>query len=251
MKTETYKSMGLEWPLEVPSTVEEFDKMAQAEGACLANSIDHIVFHDTLGNIRSVFTEELDKFLKAPERAADRVANGFPETAVEISWNKKNEAGEDIKKDGEVVELNEGEWFNRVKAQFEIKDEAVASRFGFLVPAVLANPKCRFDPHVKPRQPGAPKKLSKESLNSADQLLFLHGKNEVDGKKLANPVDVIGLVEKLIALNKDAKEAQNVERQPNGLPTRDALARLISVNEARKRSERKLSNVVLADVGAL
>lgn len=237
MKTESYSSLGLQWPITVPETPEEFNTLAKKPNAVVEVANDHTVYHDTLGNIRVVFCEKVDEFLSKPEMAATRTANGFSESPTQVPWDSGNKDSE-----GEVIELNEAAWFNKVKAVTG-KDETA---FAFLQADVLKDERCRFDPSVKEKKPAQPKKIPANALSAANNLILNHGKSEIEGKKLAAPVDAIGLTNKLAQLNPTAPKP---EFDDKGMPKPESLARLIAANEARKRAQAKLAAVYAEDVG--
>lgn len=219
MKTAEFDSLGLKWPLNVPDTTSEFDIMAGRPGACLEAAIRQIVYHNTLGDIRTTFCEVLDAHLKSLV------------PPVEVPWEsgKKDAEGADVL-------LNEGAWINKVLA---LTGKTI-SEFAFLQPAVLNGdidtsvtpPVVRrapvnFDPSTSERKSGPPK-VSKASLTAANSLITKLGDN------------VAALTKKLEALNPECKKAEFGE---DGKVKPESLARLISANEARKRAEVKLEDV--------
>lgn len=68
MKVVEYNSSGHVFKINVPSTVEEYDKLADKAGACLDAAIDHEVFHGTLGDIREAFADLVAEEFKTPRR---------------------------------------------------------------------------------------------------------------------------------------------------------------------------------------
>lgn len=243
MKIEKYSSLGLDWPIKVPVTPDEFNTMAKRPVTDSSNpvvevAVDHVIYHDTLGSIRSKFCAEVDDFLQKAERGGERTERGFPADPTVISWDSGRKDA-----DNEQIDLNEAQWFNKVKAA----TGKAETDFAFLQEKVLADPKCQFDPSVRERQPAAPKKIPQNAMNAANNLIASHGKTEVDGKKLPQPVDVLDITNRLVAANPTAPKP---EYEANGMPKAESLARLISANEARKRAQAKLATTYAAgDVG--
>lgn len=228
METKSWDSLGLTWNLNVPTTVEEYDSMAKKPGACLAAATAHVVFHSTLGDIRAAFASVLERELT--ERNLARKANG--EEPFDISWDsgKKNP-------EGEVIDLNEAAWVNKVLAVTGTK----IGDWAFLQTKVLSGysyssvnpdgttitttvPGVNFDPSASERKAGPPK-LSKASLNAADALI---------ANTKIGPTGLIKLA-KILETN-NPTELKKQELNEDGTPKREYLARLVSAEEARKRA---------------
>lgn len=208
MKKVAYSSVGVNWDIYVPETVDEYNGLAKREGnPCLDDAIDHTVFHDTLGEIRFEFAEALSKELKVERPKKDT--------------GEKDEKGNPITKP-----MNDGAFINQLLAQSGKK----ATDFPDIIK--LVSEKVKFDPSTATRTGGG-KEIAKQYLNTAVELLSMHGR-EVNGKVF----DVNAVTTALEGLN------PSVEKQPrgeDGLPSKEYLGRLISVNEARKRAATKLS----------
>lgn len=231
MKTVEYDSMGLKWPIEVPASVEEYVKQFGAD-VLLRTSVNHTVYHDTLGNIRS----DLAEALAAAVAIMPNPETGQPFGLISRGSGKFEGEGEDRTE----IDLNDGQYINKILATTKKKIED----FSFLVPIVLkggqvetldkegksiaikfdGNP---FDPTTKPRQPGKPKTIPRQCLTAADAVL-------------KNGAKATGIANKLAALNPDCKEG--VVLDANGVVTRESLGRLIQYNEARKRAAEKLES---------
>lgn len=211
MKPEVYASVGVDWTILVPETVDEYNTLArQAGNPCLDAAIDHIVFHDTLGDIRHEFAEALSKELKI-ERL-------------------KKETGEKDDKGAAITKPeNDGAFINRMLAQTGKK----ATDFTDIIKAV--SEKVTFDPSVSART-GKSKETPKFATNAAKELLAMHGR-EVNGKL----VDVNVITSTLEGLNPDCAKAERPEG--SATPTSESLAKLIAANEARKKAAVKLSTV--------
>ena len=208
MKTSVYESIGVEWPILVPETVDEYNTLAKRPGnPCLDDAIDHTVYHDTLGDVRKEFAELLLKEFKTERLKKDT--------------GEKDTEGKPILKPE-----NDGACINRLLAINGKK----ATDFPELIKAV--SEKVKFDPSVTVS--GGGRAVPKTVTNTAVELCAMHGK-EINGKTL----DVNALVLALEALNPSAPKHEQDEK--TGLPTVDSLARLINANEARKRAATKLS----------
>lgn len=207
MKTEVYESIGVEWPILVPETVDEYNLLAKRPGnPCLEDATDHTVYHDTLGNVRYEFAEALGKELKIDRLKKDT--------------GEKDTEGKPILKPE-----NDGAYINRMLATSGKK----ASDFPEIKKMVLE--KVKFDPSVSSRTGG--KQVPKSAVNAANELLAMNGR-EINGKV----VDANAIAVALEGLN---PEATKHEKDANGLVTSESLARLINANEARKRAAVKLS----------
>lgn len=208
MKKATYSSVGVNWDIMVPETVDEYNGLAKREGnPCLDDAIDHIVFHDTLGEIRYEFAEALSKELKVERPKKDT--------------GEKDEKGQPITKP-----INDGAFINLLLAQSGKK----ATDFPDIIKAVAE--KVKFDPSASTRTGGG-KEIAKQYITAATELLAMHGR-EVNGKV----IDAGAITTSLEGLNPSVEKQ---ERGENGLPSKEYLGRLISVNEARKRAATKLS----------
>lgn len=61
-KSDTCNSVGFEFPVNnLPATVEEFDQMAQREGACLDAAIGQYIAHTHLTKVRSILCEKAEE----------------------------------------------------------------------------------------------------------------------------------------------------------------------------------------------
>lgn len=62
MKSDTYNSLGIEFTVNgLPSSVEEYDEMAQRQGACLDSAIGQFIAHTHLTKVRSALVAAVEK----------------------------------------------------------------------------------------------------------------------------------------------------------------------------------------------
>ena len=216
METKQFKSLDLQWPLSIPTTVEEYDELAKRPGACLADAIQQTVYHSTLGDVRARFCEVLDEDLR--------------KQGIEVPWDSGKKDSE-----GESILLNEGAWINKVLATTgkKITDFSHLQAL-VLEDRILKDEKgaesivegVRFDPSGATRK-GGPPKVSKKALAAANEIITKAGKR---AKEIAS---------KLLGLNPGAKP---VSIDPaTDLPTPESLAKLIAVDVARKAAEVNLA----------
>lgn len=76
MKTEKYKSLGLTIALQVPTSVEEFDKSAGKTGACLESANGNAVYRGSLAVFRDAFLHGISEADLNAEGAAKTYAAG-------------------------------------------------------------------------------------------------------------------------------------------------------------------------------
>ena len=60
MKTITTRSLGLEFPVQVPSSAEEYDQAAGKEGACLDSAVDNALYRGHLAKFRTAFIKAVE-----------------------------------------------------------------------------------------------------------------------------------------------------------------------------------------------
>ena len=200
MKTKTYKSLGLEVKVSVPSTMEEFDKLAKREGACLDEATNNAVYRGYLGNFRA----DLLHGREADAENGIAAFKGLEEaTGVERltkDSGKKNAKGEAI----EVYDETEEEYKDRVVAGGRIT-VAELQQMADELTSITA-----FDPSARERKPSAPKKLAEKWLTHAKAILKKGQIEELNKrlqKQIAKTFEVSGDAEKdAIALGWLVKE---------------------------------------------
>lgn len=171
MKIETYKSLGVNVNLNVPDSVEEYNKLAPGrENAVLADATDTIVYRSSLAEFRKEFTKKVAE------------ATGIARGTQTVKKGKKQE---------EVTEFTETEkdYVDRVvtslAAAEAVPPETVVARFQPIADEIAA--KIKFDPSES--EPGKPKEATKEAKAIVAQLKT-EGKLEAVAAKLAGTYNV-------------------------------------------------------------
>ena len=157
MKIETYRSMGLNVPISVPSTIEENEQLAAPRvNATLEDAVDTNVYRGTLADFR-------DGFCAAVETATSIKRN------TEVAKNAKGEVRKD--EDGAEIEVykeTEQDYFRRVC----IKTSRSVESFQDIANSVAAS--LKYDPSVKERTPAGPKTPPKSVFAIVDDLHAKH-----------------------------------------------------------------------------
>lgn len=157
MQTKTTKSLGLEVPIQVPATIEEY---ASLGGDALGDAIDHVIAHSYLTDFRDRFCERLENFTEV-KRATK-------------PGNKKKDGtlGEDVWAE------SEGKYVDRVLAETETEIEAyqelvAIAQAGGYTPAGASKPldALVFDPKASEGGSAGPKVPAKTYLNAAQQVI--------------------------------------------------------------------------------
>lgn len=161
MQTIKAKTLGMEFNLSVPSTPEEFDILAKAPGACLAEATKNVLYRSTLSDIRDALCEKVEEFTKI-----ERATKPGP-----------------VKKDGsagaEQWAETEEVYINRVLASrgFDSieKDEELKAIFDEVVAATP------FDPSA-PVRSSKPKTTAKIYLTAAENIIAAGGAEKAAAK---------------------------------------------------------------------
>jgi hypothetical protein len=136
--------------LSVPSTVEEFDTLAKKQGACLEAATDYEVYHGTLGEARNKFAELVEKKHNIKRRdIGTGVFEGEGEERKEVTKEEKFDV-----------------YLERVAAELGLEGDTPFQHIADSMSAGGEN-EVKFDPSVKPRQPGAGLKLPKYATEGA------------------------------------------------------------------------------------
>lgn len=161
MKTTTFKSLGLNVNLNVPSTSDEFDSLAKKAGACVEEAVRNVVYRGSLAEFRDVLLHgDKDKNITG----MDMLFN-----LERISEPVLDDKGVP-KKDSKGVELtsyseSEGDFFKRIVATHKIT-EVDLQKLADVVNASLV-----FDPSAAERKPAQPKKLATKYSDIAKKLI--------------------------------------------------------------------------------
>lgn len=103
MKVQEQKTLGLVAPIEVPTTVAEFDKLAKREGACLEEAVNNVIYRGVLAQLRDVFLHGQDE-----DKAAGQPAFAGFEQVTKVARKTKPTGRKD--KDGaEILTYDETE----------------------------------------------------------------------------------------------------------------------------------------------
>jgi hypothetical protein len=200
MKTATNKTMGFDLNIEVPSSVEEYDKLAGRVGACLDDANQYNLFHSWNGEFRPKFVEAFEK-----------------QTGIKRQLNQEAIDKAPARKDGTKPEIfeQEAKYFKRALA--ELGEDI--SKYQSLAEAVARQVK--FDPSEGTRSGG---KVGKEYMSAAQQVF--------DAEE-SSPGAIEKVVTRLQELNNITIEIDFETIQP----TLESLARAIKINEDRKRKQ--------------
>lgn len=156
MQTKKYNSLGVSVLLNVPSSVEEYNTLANRPNvnAVLEDAIDNVVYRSALADFRESFCAEIEKetgIARRREAVLDKDNNP-----------KKDEAGNPVLKYAET----EGDYLKRVLVEKNYDD---AGPFQALADAVATT--ITFDPSVRERTATA--KIAKTYLEAADKIISM------------------------------------------------------------------------------
>lgn len=167
MQTATFKSLGLEVKIQVPSTADEFDALAKKTGACVMEAVRNVVYRGTLAEVRSVLLHgrEADVEKNISEiKGMDKLFNMERETKPALDKEgkeKKDSDGNPVT----VYKQTEEEFFIKICSTHNIS-EADQQKLMDNVTSQIT-----FDPSATERKPSLPPKLSNKILEAAKALL--------------------------------------------------------------------------------
>ena len=177
MIKKTYNSLGLDIPFEVPETVEEFDRNAKKEGACLAEAINNVIYRGSLAEFRDIFLHgrEEVKNKETGEVTVTGIDGIDMITGIERKSVVVMKDGKPVVKDGEEVtkwdtDDSEATYFKRVCAELVAAGKAVdaeAAKKSFQSHAESVASQIAFDASATERQPRKPVQLAAVYKNSA------------------------------------------------------------------------------------
>ena len=93
MKKQTYNSLGLDFQIDVPATIPEFDKLAKHDGACLTKAVDHVVNTSVFAQFRQLFLHGREASNGQPAFKGLEALTGIPRK-VKVGSKKKNDYAE-------------------------------------------------------------------------------------------------------------------------------------------------------------
>jgi len=208
MKSQTVKTLGYTINVQVPENVQEFDRLAKKDGACLEQGILNIIYRSVLAQFRSLFCEQVEAQTQVARETKDtgrtrKVKTEHPDGSV-------TEETESVL----VYSETEADYLDRVIHTLAQRDgvapDEVHARFAELANSLAG--KIPFDPSEKERAEGSagPKKPSKTML---------------------------ALAAKIVAANAAAKVAGDLTQKLGFvvLPDVESLARAITEDQRRKR----------------
>lgn len=249
MTTKVFNSLTLDVTLSVPSTVDEFDKLAKKPGTCLSEAVNNVVYRSILNELRDTF---LHGRAAIPAVAATATTPAQPGLAGirgldDITGISRKETAA-VDKDGKprkdskgvpimVYDENEAVFFKRVCAQKGwTTPELVKQNCQALMDTVAAA--MVFDPAASERQPAGPKKLPQIYRDSAANILSKADLATVQAKLGAKLKAESGTVftllpePKLHAKSDDKAKAEHVEVRAKNV---ELLGWAIKANEDAKR----------------
>lgn len=171
MKTTTFKSLGLNVNVSVPSDATEFDSLAKKSGACVEEAVRNVVYRGTLAEFRDILLHGRKVVTATDTTPAVEGITGMDEmfkierktkpTLDKDGKPKKNAAGEELT----AYDESEQEFFDRIVATHGIT-ATDQQKLADVVNAALT-----FDPSASERKPAAPKKLPAKYSDIAKKIL--------------------------------------------------------------------------------
>lgn len=155
MKVDQYDSLDHSFKVNRPTTVEEFDKLADKAGACVEAAVTQEIMHGTLGDFREAFVDLLIEEHKFPRRDVG--------------------TGNFVEEDGKKVEVTKTEtaatYVKRLAAHLNVDlatkpFQKTADRL-----SVGGDKEIKFDPKASVRQPGAGPVLAKTYKENAAKFI--------------------------------------------------------------------------------
>jgi hypothetical protein len=152
MKQVIADSLGFDVPVQVPSSVEEYDQLAGRSGACLDDAINNVIYRGVLAVFRRNLASALEK-----------------ETSFPIERKQKVNAKKEPQFDAQnqpilVLAETEGDYVGRLQAHLGLDDDAFKSRFANTAATVATG--LKFDPKASERAPRTPPKTYLEAARS-------------------------------------------------------------------------------------
>lgn len=171
MKTQQFKTLGLQVNLSVPSTVEEFDANAKRAGACLEEATNNVIYRGSLAELRDLIIHGREEEKDASGKVTQTAFKGLEDVTGIARKTKKVKSGKE-QKEVEVYDETEGEYIDRVVATKKVELSSFQSHFDAAAALVA------FDASARERKPAGPKKLAEKFKTIATE--FLSGKKSLD-----------------------------------------------------------------------
>jgi hypothetical protein len=208
MKSQLVKTLGYQISVQVPESVQEFDRLAKAEGTCLEQANRNVIYRSVLAEFRSLFCDALESATKISRKTKD---------TGKVRKVKQEAADGTITETEEAIVVwaeTEAEFEDRVVQTLardeNLSPEAIKSRFQALADKLAAT--LPFDPSESEKTPAGPKKVS-AAVTAVAQKIIDAGRAEA------------------VAANLSTKLGIPVE------PTLESLARAVAEDQRRKRLE--------------
>lgn len=186
MQTVQVKSFNYKLNYDVPSSVEEFDKLAKRSGATLDEANKNVLYRSVLNVFRDAFLHGLDE-VKEGDTVTQSAIEGL-DKLTGIERNTKITKPEVKDADGKITQEEVSAWaetekdyMNRVFATL-VRDgkfpsvEAAEAAYEPLAQQVISA--IAFDPSKTARESAGPKKTPKTYYGIADQLIEMAGSVE-------------------------------------------------------------------------
>jgi hypothetical protein len=170
MKTQQFKTLGLNVNLSVPTTVEEFDSNAKRAGACLEEATNNVIYRGSLAELRDLIIHGRDEE-KVDGKVTVTAFKGLEEVTGVARKTKKVKSGKE-QKEVEVYDETEGEYIERLVATKKVELSTFQSHFDAAAALVA------FDASARERKPAGPKKLAEKFKTIATE--FLSGKKSLE-----------------------------------------------------------------------
>lgn len=188
MKSQLVKTLGYQISVSVPDSVQEFDRLAKAEGVCLEQANRNVIYRSVLAEFRSLFTEALESLTKISRKTKD--TGKTRKVKTEAADGSVTETEEAIVVWAETESEYEDRVVQTIASQESLTAEAVKSRFQALADKIAAT--LPFDPSESEKTPAGPKKVSAAVLAVAQKIIDAGRADAVAANlatKLGIPVD--------------------------------------------------------------
>lgn len=206
MKKAIFSSLGIDITISVPETIDEFNALDTTRpNAALDESINNVIYRDTLADFRDIFSAAVAKETTiARKQEQKKDSKGV---LVTEKVKVKNEDGTESETEQPVMVDTEtdAKYFSRVCSELGVEPTA----FQTLAEKIAAD--LKFNPQATERATKQPSKVAEVYLKAARDIIA-KGVQQAVALKLA---ELVGAA---------------VE------PTEESLGRAIQLNEARKRA---------------
>jgi len=187
MQTATVNTLGFKLNYEVPSSVEEFDRLAKRSGAALDEANKNVIYRSVLATFRDGFLHGLEE-VKEGDQVVSSAIDGLDKlTGIERKSKVTKPEVKDA--DGKITQEEVTAWdekedvykervFATLAAQGQFPS-AEAAAAAYAVHAQKVIDAIAFDPSKTERASAGPKKTPKTYVGIASALVELAGSLEV------------------------------------------------------------------------